>query len=137
MAFSILIGGHGASRIPSSGSGTLLVPPFSQLVGFLLLLGFVVQGTAIQTHLHFARQASSALVASSDRFAQAAKPNKDDSPANCPLCQEAAMAGAFVLPSAAVLPPPPAAVVWIVRTTLATFGLLTRAHSWQSRAPPR
>ncbi len=110
--------------------------PFRNLFALLLLLGFVVQGTAIQAHLHFAGQSSSPIAASSDRAAPAAKPGKED-PANCPLCQEAAMAGAYVLPTAVVLPPPPAVVLWIAGTTLAAFALPTAAHSWQSRAPPQ
>jgi len=122
--------------VSRTGSSLSLARAFPELFAFLLLLGFVVQGSAIQTHLHFTQRPGSSLIASSNRAAPASKTDKDD-PANCPLCQAAAMAGAYVLPSAAVLPPPPVAVLWIARTTMAAFDLLTSAHSWQSRAPPQ
>jgi hypothetical protein len=135
MAFRLGFSGGVAPKPTSIGSGRSLARGFPTLFAFLLLVGFVVQGTAVQTHLHFSKQDSS-VVSSSDRYVQFEKPGKDD-PASCPLCQEAAMAGAYMLPSVAVLPPPPAAVLWIAVTPLAAFGLLTPAHSWQSRAPPQ
>ncbi|MGZ3196386.1 MAG: hypothetical protein ACXWI1_04655 [Croceibacterium sp.] len=136
MAFRL---GSGARRKPKTsrtGTGLSFFRAFPEWLAFLLLLGFVVQGTAIQTHPHFTQQPGSSLIASSNRAAPASKSEKDDR-SNCPLCQEAAMAGAYLLPPAVVVPPPPAMVLWIVGTTLASFALLTAAHSWQSRAPPQ
>ena len=136
MAFRLGSGARREPKVSRTGSSLSLARAFPEWLAFLLLLGFVVQGTAIQTHLHFTQQAGSSLIASSNRAAPASKTDKDD-PANCPLCQEAAMAGVYVLPPATVLPPPPAVVLWIAGTTLASFALLTSAHSWQSRAPPQ
>jgi hypothetical protein len=137
MVFRSGIGKRAAPKLSSTGSSVSLARAFPGLFAFFLLLGLVVQGTAIQTHVHFARQAGPQPVASSDGYAPAAKPNKDDSPANCPLCQEAAMAGAYVLPPATVLPPPPAAVLWIADSAMTAFRLLTPDHGWHSRAPPQ
>src|SRR5436190_8389042 len=121
MAIMLHFGGRPASKLSNSGSRGSLVRAFPSLFAFLLLLGFVVQGTAVQTHLHFSEHGAS-FASSGGGSAQSPKPGKDD-PANCPLCQEAATAGAYLLPSVAVLPPPPVALRWIAGTTLATFGL--------------
>jgi hypothetical protein len=56
---------------------------------------------------------------------------------DCPLCQEAAMAGAYLLPPAIVIPPPPAPLPWIAAATIGEFNLLAPALGWLSRAPPR
>jgi len=107
----------------------------SRSLVLLLLLCFVVQGTAVQSHVHFVAHASPALAGSSTAHL-AAPSSKGDSPVDCPLCQEAAMAGSYVLPSVPVLPPPPALVVWTAVAAMAAFTLLTPTLGWLSRAPP-
>ena len=106
------------------------------LLAFLMLLVLLAQGTAVQTHVHWARQASEPATASRGSV-QAANPAQGDSSADCLLCREAAMAGAYVLPPVVVVPTPPAAVLSIDTDPRAAFGLPTTAHSWQSRAPPQ
>ena len=103
----------------------------------LLLLCLLAQGIAVQSHLHFDPQARAATAGTSHRLGLSA-PKTPDPAADCPLCQEAAMAGVYVLPSLPVLllpPPPPPR--WLAATTFASFGLLTAALGWQSRAPPQ
>jgi hypothetical protein len=103
----------------------------------VLLLALLVQGTAVQTHLHFVGQAHARAVAASDGANSAFQPGKTDTSTPCRLCQEAAMAGAYVLPSAAVLPLPPAPARRAATAATVAFGLLVPAHGWQSRAPPQ
>jgi len=102
----------------------------------LLLFCFVAQGTAVQSHVHFVGHASPAFEGSVAVRLTAAPSGNGDSPANCPLCQEAAMAGAYVLPQAPTLPPPPAPALRIAVAAMAAFTLLTPSLGWLSRAPP-
>jgi hypothetical protein len=101
----------------------------------LLLACLLAQGTAVQAHLHFATQASPA--ASAAHIAKASPRGSDDSAAKCPLCQEAATAGAYLLPVAIVLSPAPAAFVWLGTPAIVEFGLPAPVRGWLSRAPPR
>jgi hypothetical protein len=133
MKFRLESGGPTAATLPGGGRRPVGARP---LLAFLMLLVLLVQGTAVQTHVHWARQVSESAAASRGSI-QAANPAQGDSSADCPLCREAAMAGAYILPPAVVLPPPPAAVLWIATAMRAAFGVLTSAHSWQSRAPPQ
>jgi hypothetical protein len=144
------IGGSGSGRVMNfrSRSGGRAAPVLTvhglvrSVAGLrtslvLLLLALLVQGTVVQTHLHFAQQALSLATAPSDRQPHASTPDTTGRPAHCPLCKEAAMAGAYVLPPPVILPPPPAPVRWIAVAAMAEFGLLAPAHAWQSRAPPQ
>jgi hypothetical protein len=106
-----------------------------RLIVFLLALCFVVQSTAVQTHVHFAEQANASAAASTGHI-EAVTSSKGNSPADCPLCQEAAMAGAYVLPDVPALPPPPTSVLWTATTAMATFAILAPPLGWLSRAPP-
>jgi len=126
-----------ALKLANRGGRAAPARPFAGLFVFLLLLAFVAQGTAIQAHLHFLGPPGANSVAAADRAGSAATTNKYDTLANCRLCQEAALAGAYVLPAASTLPPPPPLVTWIAVAAMAAFGLPTAAHSWQSRAPPQ
>jgi hypothetical protein len=107
-----------------------------RLLAVLLLACVLVQGTLVQSHLHFARQ-SNPRVASSEPAAQLSKPATGDPAADCPLCHEAATAGAYLLPTATVLLPPPAPILWLFTAPLAAFGLPSPAFGWLSRAPPQ
>jgi hypothetical protein len=101
----------------------------------LLLLCLLVQATAVQSHLHFVRQAS-AVATVTGNHSTLSKPGKGDPAADCPLCQEAAMAGAYVLPPLPALPPPPPQILWLSAASLTPFVLLAPARGWLSRAPP-
>jgi hypothetical protein len=104
----------------------------------LLLACLLVQGTAVQSHIHFTAQARvAALAGPHGQTVRALDRRGGSDPADCPLCQEAAMAGAYLLPPAIVLPAPPALPLWAGTTVLRALGVFASAHSWQSRAPPQ
>jgi len=107
----------------------------------LLIAAFVVQCTAVQTHVHFAQLASrTSISAWSDVHGQAEKlfdPQIATAPDSCPLCWEAAMAGHYLSPAADGLALPPAIGAWIVVPALLEFGLRPSSHRWLSRAPPQ
>ena len=109
----------------------------SQVLVFLLLLGFVAQSSVVQSHVHFLGGGSALAAAPGPSHANAASPGKGDSPADCPLCQEAAMAGAYVLPAVPILSPPPAPVIWTAVAEIAAYSLAAAPLGWQSRAPPQ
>lgn len=105
----------------------------------LLLLALMVvlpwQGTLIQSHFHPQPAFSSAPThLAGHRPAdnrQAPLP-----PDECPICQEAALADAYVPSTPVPLPIPEAGTSWY--TTDRTVHAVSRqqAHHWRSRAPP-
>jgi hypothetical protein len=135
MTFKVRSGGRIAPWLPSSGSLTV-ARALPRLFAVLLLACLLVQGTLVQSHLHFAAR-SNPQAASSEPSSQLSKPAKGDPATECPLCHDAAMAGAYLLPSAAILPPPPAAILWLFTAPMAAFGLPSPAFGWLSRAPPQ
>jgi hypothetical protein len=130
-------GGRAAPRLPISGSGLIHSAAGLRTALVLLLLALLVQGIAVQTHLHFAQQARALAATSSVQQVQVSKPDQNGPAADCPLCQEATTAGAYLLPPATTLPSPPATVLWVAAASLAEFGLRAPAQGWRSRAPPR
>jgi len=137
MQFSLKSNDRFGAELPAMDSILANARRFPRLLIFLLLLGFVVQATAVQSHVHFVEQAKPLAVAHGDGHFMAAHSKAGSLPVDCPLCQEAAMAGAYVLPQAPVLPPPPAPAVWIAVAAMAAFTLLTPSLGWLSRAPPK
>lgn len=104
----------------------------------LLLACLLVQSTAVQTHLHFIAKARvAALAGPHGQSVRALDAGSGSDPADCPLCQEAAMAGAYLLPPAIVLPAPPVLPIRADVAVLRALGVFASAHSWQSRAPPQ
>jgi hypothetical protein len=103
----------------------------------LLLACLLVQATAVQSHIHFIRQASSIATLSDGGSAQLAKAGKGGEATDCLLCQESAVAGACLLPQAALLLPPPANALWISIAAIRKFALSAPARGWLSRAPPQ
>ncbi len=137
MTLNLEFGGRTAPELPNRGDGLAGARAFPSILGFLLLLCLLVQGTAVQTHLHFTRQPTSLTAGPNDRLAKVLKTDEGRPAAHCLLCQEAAMAGAYVTPPAIVLPSPPALVLWTDMAALAAFGLARSAPGWWSRAPPQ
>lgn len=105
----------------------------------LALVAFVVQCTLVQSHVHPAERVAlpqtSALTAGQAQTTSAGE--RIAAPDNCLLCWEAAMAGNYLLPAAAVHLPPPTLVVWIVAPSMAAFAVRPLSHAWLSRAPPQ
>jgi hypothetical protein len=135
MTVKVRSGGRTAPTLPRSGDRAA-VRTWPGLFALLLLACLLVQGTLVQSHLHFAGQLNP-QAASGEPSAQLSKPAKENPATDCPLCHDAAMAGAYLLPSATVLPPPPAAILWLFAAPMAVFGLPSPALGWLSRAPPQ
>jgi len=102
----------------------------------LLIACLLIHATVVQAHVHFTGPSRVAPAASGAQSVRSAPAGGEDT-GECPLCQEMAMAGAYLLPGAIVLPLPPALLVWVEATALHEFGLRSRAHGWLSRAPPQ
>jgi hypothetical protein len=98
-----------------------------------LLSALLVQALAVQSHIHAAAQAN----ASAAQVAKSARTVSGDPVTRCALCQEAAMAGAYLLPAVIGLPPAPAAFLWLEPAAPLEFALPDPARGWLSRAPPR
>jgi len=102
----------------------------------LVLLAFLLQSLAIQTHVHpsFAPAAVKAVALGDTGPA----PIKSQDPLDqCRLCQEMVHAGSFFTPTVVAL-------AVSLSFTAATFAILrapphssATAFAWQSRAPPR
>ena len=135
MVFSVKSGG---SQPSAPVADTLLASArrLPRTLLFLLLFCFVLQGTAVQSHVHFHGRARLPIAANSHGLVLLAASGKSDGIADCALCREAATAGAYVLPSSPVLPPPPAPLRWIAPADLSAFALPAAPLGWLSRAPP-
>lgn len=100
----------------------------------LALLAFLLQGFAVQTHIHAPLQPLAANTASLPE----PTPLKAQDPIDqCRLCQEVAHASIFVAPSASAVA---ASLTFIVAAFAAVPDFTPRfatAFSWRSRAPPR
>ena len=123
--------------MPSPGGplGRLVAGPRTLLL--FLLLALLVQGGLVQSHLHFAQQAGPFAASSDDRVGHLSRSDPRDPALDCRLCQEAALAGAYVLPPPVGTPTPPATDPWIATTRPAAFILRAALPHWHSRAPPR
>ena len=107
---------------------------WSKALLLLLLACVLMQGTAVQAHVHL-RPASLAVAEQSSGETVAAR--KQVASAVCELCLEGAMSGHYLLASAAALPEPPVLVLGIDPRSIPEFRLLSRAIGWLSRAPPQ
>ena len=110
-------------------------PLLTRLTMLLVAITFVIQGLAVQTHIHGVPLTALAHITHVSAPATPASQDPFD-PANCPLCQEMLHAGVYVTPVVAdflvILNAVAFAPVFAVLPHAAT----ERQHSWQSRAPP-
>ena len=119
----------------------------SRLVACFALLAFLLQGFALQTHIHQQIQPVIAKLAAPDSQAglPAARlldqqPRKTNDPldqGHCRLCHELVHAGSYVTPTALALA---AGLDWITARIPAparVFGTSAQAFAWQSRGPPQ
>jgi hypothetical protein len=115
-------------------------PLLSRLAILLALAAFLVQGIAVQIHIH-GRPVPVGLtnVAVPAHLSAPAGPASQDpyDPANCPLCQEALHAGTYLVPATATF------FVLLNAVALAPLFVslphpgIEQQQGWQSRAPPR
>jgi hypothetical protein len=103
----------------------------------LLLACLLAPSTAVQSHIHFASPPLSAAKLTGGSACQPTKADKDGKNSDCLLCQQKAIAGAYLLPRAIALPAPLALALWIAAAALREFSLAAPAHGWLSRAPPQ
>jgi len=120
----------------------------SRLVACFALLAFLLQGFALQTHIHQQIQpviAKLAPAADGQATLSAAKPLgqqplKTHDPldqSNCRLCQELVHAGSYVTPAALAFV---AGLDWItahIPVPAPDSGTPAQAFAWQSRGPPQ
>ena len=102
-----------------------------------LAVALLFQGLVVQTHAH----------AGADRYATAtstvgaittAVDGRKDGPATpaCPLCEEKALFGAYLLGGSIAIATPVAAAYHYAAAFLPLLQLRASSHAWQSRAPP-
>ncbi len=103
---------------------------------FFTLIAFAAQAFATQTHIHFTPQELAALNGDAPGgLPHKGDPSKDD-PANCPVCQQIALAGNFVSP-APILFHLPTQITVLPEIVFAQFVLAQSvSHNWRGRAPP-
>ena len=104
----------------------------------IVLLAFVLQSYAVQTHIHGVAQANNV-----SRIAETGSnvPAHNRSPAQsdltqCPFCQAMVNAGAFLTPATLDLLLPARQMEMQVASAITNRDGRTPAHGWRSRAPP-
>ncbi|MEP9357722.1 hypothetical protein [Sphingomonas sp. KR3-1] len=103
------------------------------------LLAFCWQSFVTQTHLHFEPAAYGAAVsgqASPAAVRSDTGKNSSDTPATCPICQEIAHGGLYLLPTPVALTPPEPAAAWQAVAASLVDAVRKPSHAWRSRAPP-
>ena len=114
------------------------------ILTFVTLFAFGLQSYLTQTHIHHPPVIGQlALAGDIPMTGEPAKSPGDtdkypanQDPANCPLCQEIALAGYFVAPAAVLLVLPTAAAVATFDFAEITLPSRAPSHNWQGRAPP-
>lgn len=110
-------------------------PAARRYVTLFALLAFFLQSFAVQSHVHSLDKPATAAAAVNNIPA----PVKTIDPVDlgsCRLCQELVHAGAFVAPSAFVVPASQSAAAIVFAALPLLAGILAPAFAWQSRAPP-
>jgi hypothetical protein len=134
-----------------------LSPGASHLFTILLaFLALTIQNLIVQTHIHIPQSGGRVQTVSLMTLAAAALSDKphaagdictestprdrypiEEDPSNCPLCQEVAHSGQFVLSAAVLALLPVAVTVNFVVFDEALPSFFTVSHIWQGRAPPK
>lgn len=143
-----------APRFVMSGPRAVALGPLSPVAGenggracsdkrhalFLLFLIVIAcwQSCVVGTHFHGRAQSSVAATGSTTLAQRPPIDRRGPGPAdNCPLCQEAAIAGVYIEPGPIALPQPSAIIAWYHQAgSLLSIGG-QRSHGWRSRAPPK
>ena len=118
---------------PTASLSKLFVVPPARSVRRLALLWLVVallfQGFATQTHAHFGA-ATRVNIAAIDGQKQG-----PGTPA-CPLCEEKALFGAYLLTGSITIVAPVGVAYRYAAASLSALALRSTSHAWRSRAPP-
>ena len=121
-----------------AGSGPIIStqkPFLARLMMLFVAVAFLVQGFAIQTHIH--GEPAGFVHAAQISAPSGPAPLDPYDPANCPLCQEMLHAGIFVVPVLADFTVILNAVAFAPAYALLPHAVFMPQHDWQSRAPPR
>ena len=112
-------------------------PAARRLALLWLVVALLFQGFVTQTHGHPGVDRAWAATESA-RTAPAVADSRKDTPAApaCPLCEERALFGAYLLGGAVTIAAPVAAVYHYAPASLPRLELSASSHAWQSRAPP-
>lgn len=113
-----------------------------QAFAALALVLFAVQNYVTQTHVHLLGRGTPDILAPVGlaQAQPAPAPGKNrpaDTPANCPICQDIALAGHFTSPGAIALPPPAFVAIPSLLVLVLPAFVSVASHDWQGRAPPR
>jgi hypothetical protein len=119
-----------------AASFALKQPASRRFITLFALLAFFLHGIAVQGHLHQPLAPVPAIVAASDLPTPLKKTDPTDQN-HCRPCQEIAQAGAFVAPSASLLPGSHSVVAAVLIAAPLLADAFAPAFAWQSRAPPR
>jgi hypothetical protein len=102
-----------------------------------LLAALAWQSCLTQTHLHADRAAGTLSSLGTVRAAAAGDDRSaPDTPATCPICQEAALSGSYVATGPVLLALPAVATAWYPPAVSRPSRRDLRSHAWHSRAPP-
>ena len=124
---------HARPRLPGKRFSALWL-----LTLLVALLALTWQSFIVQTHLHaspdgFATELTGNVASPAQLESGHSAP---DAPSPCPICQEIAHAGSYLVPSEPGFHLPPSVVAWYIVSPSLTIAPRQRSHAWQSRAPP-
>ncbi|MBS0480499.1 MAG: hypothetical protein JSR79_14520 [Proteobacteria bacterium] len=121
---------------PTASTPRLFAPVVRRLALVWLVVALLFQGFVTQTHRHAG--IDRAWTAESVRTAPAAADSRKDVPAApaCPLCEERALFGAYLLGGSVTIAGPVAAAYHYAAASLPSLQLNASSHAWKSRAPP-
>lgn len=108
------------------------LPRLRGLIALVMLVIFSTQTYLIQTHIHGRTATTATQIVTSPSGTKA--PLDAD---QCPLCQEAAHSGAYILPGAAALLAVTATYSLVPLTEGPRVFARIISHTWQGRAPPQ
>ena len=102
-----------------------------------LVVALLFQGFATQTHAHVGVDRGWAT-SESARVAVVAAGDQKNGPATpaCPLCEEKALFGAYLLSGSVAIAAPVMVAYHYVAASLPLLQLGLSSHAWRSRAPP-
>lgn len=101
-----------------------------------LVVALLFQGFATQTHGHVAGDRAWAATSSASVLTAAADGKRDPAAQVCPLCEEKALFGAYLLGGSAAIAVPVVVTYDYVAVSWPLLALRAFSHAWQSRAPP-
>lgn len=111
-------------------------PRLRAVIALLTLLIFTAQSYLIQTHIHAQTFTGPGITVGH----AIASPLGSKAPLDvdqCPLCQEAAHSGSYILPGAAAALPVTVSFTLVPLSALPAVLARAITHTWQGRAPPQ